>query len=71
MASEIDTLIEFHLDEIDAWRSGAKATVGQPYDGANYALSMRCEVRKHAEALIELGYGPVKKIVAERGFDSV
>lgn len=47
--------VNFHLDEIDAWRSGAKATVGQPATGERYALAMRQNIQRHAAALRALG----------------
>lgn len=49
-------LVEHHLDEMDAWRSGAKATPGQPAGGERYALSMRENIKRHAAALRELGH---------------
>lgn len=45
-------LIDFHLDEIDRWRSGAKASPGLSPLGDRYALEMR-EGVKHHEAEIE------------------
>ncbi len=44
-------LINFCLDEIDAWQSGAKATPGQPKSSESYALAMR-ESIKHLETIL-------------------
>lgn len=49
-------LVEYHLEQMDAWRSGAKATPGQPAEGQRYALSMRENIKRHAAALRELGH---------------
>lgn len=48
-------VIEYHLDEIDRWRSGEKATAGQPANGERYALAMREGVKHHVKALRVLG----------------
>lgn len=47
--------IEFRLAEIDAWRSGAKASPGQSPNSERYALSMRERIKEHAKRLNELG----------------
>ena len=48
---------EFYLDQIELWRSGQKATVGQPATGENYARVMREEV-KRLERLLNGLKGP-------------
>lgn len=45
---------DFYLDEIDRWRSGAKATPGQPATGENYALVMREEIKRIEKILDEM-----------------
>lgn len=41
-----DRIREFYLDEIDAWRSGDKATPGCPVTSENYARRMREEIKR-------------------------
>lgn len=47
---------ERHLDEIDAWRSGSKATPGLSAHGERYARNMREHVREHVNSLRQLGH---------------
>ncbi len=50
--------VEYHLDEIDAWQSGRRGTIGTPATGGNYAAVMQHEIARHERALIDLGHQP-------------
>lgn len=63
-----DCEVEFCLDEIQAWRSGDKATPGLSADGERYALRMRLAIRDLERRLIELGHEPTVKYVEKHGF---
>ena len=60
-------LREFYLEEIDAWRRGAKASPGCPASGERYALDMREEVRRLEGLLVELERGAPKKPLKSPG----
>lgn len=62
-----ERVIEFHLDEIDAWRNGQRASPGCPATGERYAARMRDSIRRHELALIELGHEPTIAYVAKHG----
>src|SRR4029078_9570354 len=60
--------VNFHLDEIDAWRSGQRASPGMPATGARYAGRMLDAIKRHEEALIALGHKPTIAYVSKHGF---
>lgn len=47
---------ERHLDDIDAWRSGRRASPGCPSTGERYPLRMREAVKEHVLELRKLGH---------------
>lgn len=55
-AHECGRECNYRLDEIDAWRSGRKATPRSPSTGERYALRMREEVKGHVAELRKLGH---------------
>ena len=63
-AEDIAARRKFLLNEIDAWRSGAKATPGQPASGQNYPLVMRENVKRLENELAKLEQQPVSKPAA-------
>jgi hypothetical protein len=60
--------VDFHLDEIDAWRSGQRASPGMPATGERYAGRMLDAIKRHEEALIALGHKPTIAYVSKHGF---
>jgi len=44
--SEFLMLKNFYLEQIDAWKSGDKATVGRPLTSERYAREMREEIKR-------------------------
>ena len=50
-----DRYREFYREQIDEWRSGRKATAGQPATSENYARTMREEVKRLEGLLAALG----------------
>ena len=59
--------VAFHLDEIDAWRSGRRSSPGCPADGERYAARILDAVTRHEVALIALGHQPTIDYVAMHG----
>jgi hypothetical protein len=59
--------IEYHLNEIDAWRSGQRGTPGCPAPGSRYPLRMMEAISRHEQALIDLGHQPTVEYVRARG----
>lgn len=62
-----DRQIEYHLDQIDAWRSGRRGTAGLPATGGGYAGRMLDEIARHERALIDLGHQPTIAYVRSHG----
>lgn len=60
--------IEYHLNEIDAWRSGQRATPGMPATGSRYGDRMLDAIKQHELALIALGHKPTLDYVRAHGF---
>jgi len=60
--------VEYHLDEIDAWRSGRRETAGMPATGERYAGHMLDAIKRHELALIALGHEPTTEYVRAHGF---
>ena len=60
--------IDFHLDEISAWRSGDRGTLGGPSTGAGYAGRMLDAIKRHEEALVLLGHEPTIDYVRLHGW---
>ena len=46
-----DSKRERILQDIDDWRAGRRATLGQPFTGLNYALTMRENVKRLEDEL--------------------
>jgi len=61
-------VVNFHLDEIDAWRSGQRASPGNPATGERYAGRMLDAIKRHELALIALGHKPTIDYVTKHGF---
>jgi hypothetical protein len=61
-------VINYHLGEIDAWRSGQRATPGLSASGERYAGSMLDAIKRHELALIALGHKPTIDYVRAHGF---
>ncbi len=61
-------MIEYHLNEIDAWRSGQRATPGLSATGSRYGGRMLDAIRDHEQALILLGHSPTIAYVDAHGF---
>lgn len=61
-------VINYHLEEIDAWRSGQRATPGLSASGDRYAGRMLDEIKRHELALIALGHKPTIDYVTAHGF---
>ncbi|HSX22528.1 MAG TPA: hypothetical protein VLE97_07130 [Gaiellaceae bacterium] len=61
-------IINYHLGEIDAWRSGQRATPGLSASGDRYAGSMLDAIKRHELALIALGHKPTIDYVQAHGF---
>ena len=62
------SIVEYHLEEIDAWRRGDRGTPGQPSTGLRYPLAMKLAIKDHEEKLIALGHEPTIVYVREHGF---
>lgn len=60
--------IEHHLDQIDAWRSGRRGTIGFPATGERYAGKMVDEIARHERDLVDLGHQPTIDYVRLHGF---
>jgi hypothetical protein len=60
--------IEYHLEEIDAWRRGDRGTPGQPSTGLNYPGAMLDAIKRHEQSLIDLGHRPTIAYVQAHGF---
>lgn len=61
-------LVNYHLDEIDAWRSGQRGTPGLSASGDRYAGRILDAIKRHELALIALGHKPTIDYVQARGF---
>jgi hypothetical protein len=61
-------LVEYHLEEIDAWRRGDRATPGLSAHGERYAGRMLDAIKAHELALIALGHRPTTEYVRAHGF---
>lgn len=61
-------VVNYHLEEIDAWRSGQRATPGLSASGERYAGRMLDEIKRHELALIALGHKPTIDYVSAHGF---
>jgi hypothetical protein len=61
-------VVNYHLGEIDAWRSGQRATPGLSASGERYAGRMLDEIKRHELALIALGHKPTIDYVSAHGF---
>lgn len=60
--------IEYHLDEIDAWRSGRRESPGMPATGTRYGDRMLDAIKGHELALIALNHKPTIDYVRVHGF---
>lgn len=60
--------IDFHLEEIDAWRRGDRASAGLSPDSPRYEGRMLDAIKRHEEALIALGHKPTLDYVRAHGF---
>lgn len=63
-----ERVIEFHLNEIAAWQAGGRASTGCPANGARYGERMLDAVKRHEQALIDLGHEPTLSYVRRHGF---
>jgi hypothetical protein len=68
MAKTPSRIIDYHLDEIDAWRSGQRASPGLSASGDRYAGRMLDQIKHHELALIALGHAPTIAYVKAHGF---
>lgn len=59
--------VEYHLNEIDAWRAGERETPGCPVGGQNYPARMLDAIARHERALVELGHEPTIAYVCAHG----
>lgn len=62
-----DRVVDFHLEEIDAWRNGERATPGCPATGERYKARMVDAVWRHELALMALGHRPTIEYVRIHG----
>jgi hypothetical protein len=62
------SVVNYHLDEIDAWRSGQRASPGISATGERYAERMLDAIKRHELALIALGHKPTIAYVTQHGF---
>lgn len=63
-----DRVVSYHLDEIDAWRTGQRASPGLSASGDRYAGRMLDAIKQHELALIALGHKPTIDYVKAHGF---
>jgi hypothetical protein len=63
-----DRDIEFHLNEIDAWRAGWRSAPGSPIGFAHYGDLKLDTIEHHERALIKLGHEPTIEHVKAQGF---